>query len=200
MQFDERDRTNAVIHLYRGELSRMTTYRVRLDTTTNWAVGTTAAIATFALSASEMPHYVFGLPVTLNLIFLWMEARRFRGYELIRQRVRLLERGFYGQVLNQSQDPDWRERLAQSLRSPSMPIGLLQAFSVRMRRTYLWLLAVVYLGWVVKLDLQASASGLSLVDAAGLGKLPGSIVISVVVASIIPLLWLSSIHRPREEG
>ena len=70
----------------------MTQYRVRLDTTTNWAVGTTAAITTFALSSRELPHYVLALPVLLNLLFLWMESRRFRGMVLIAQRVRLLER------------------------------------------------------------------------------------------------------------
>ena len=143
MQISPKDVPPALIHLYRGELGRMTTYRVRLDTTTNWAVGTTAAVITFAIGSRELPHYVFGLPVVLNLVFLWIEARRFRTYEMIRRRVRLLEQGFYVAVLGGEPRPNWEQQLADSLKHPSAPIGYVQAFSVRLRRNYLWLLLVV---------------------------------------------------------
>jgi len=81
--------TNSLIHLYRGELGRMTSYRVRLDTTTNWAVVTTAGIVTFALGNPEVSHAVFLFAMLLTLFFLTLEARRFRIYETAHRRVQI---------------------------------------------------------------------------------------------------------------
>eukprot|EP00049_Salpingoeca_infusionum_P011908 m.210250 g.210250 ORF g.210250 m.210250 type:complete len:194 (+) comp15050_c0_seq3:2141-2722(+) len=41
---------NALIHLYRAEQGKMVAYRIRLDTTTNWAVSTTSVLSVLALS------------------------------------------------------------------------------------------------------------------------------------------------------
>jgi uncharacterized membrane protein len=195
VQISPKDVPPALIHLYRGELGRMTTYRVRLDTTTNWAVGTTAAVITFAIGSRELPHYVFGLPVVLNLVFLWIEARRFRTYEMIRRRVRLLEQGFYMTVLGGEPRPNWEQQLADSLKHPTAPIGYVQAFSVRLRRNYLWLLLVVYIGWLVKLDAAGPVP-----DAAMVGRVSGRIVLAMVGLAILALGALGVVHRPAEEG
>ena len=40
----------AMAHLYRGELQRSLSWRLRLDTTTNWAIFTTAGILTFSFN------------------------------------------------------------------------------------------------------------------------------------------------------
>src|ERR1044072_7927445 len=40
----------AMVHLYRGEVGRANTWRMRLDGTTNWAVLTTGATLSFAFS------------------------------------------------------------------------------------------------------------------------------------------------------
>lgn len=195
MQIAPRDAPSALIHLYRGELGRMTAYRVRLDTTTNWAVGTTAAITTFAIGMQELPHYVFGLPVLLNFIFLWIEARRFVAYELIRRRVRLLEGGFYAAVLDEEPLPNWEKQLYATLREPRPPISRWRAVAVRLRRNYLWLLSVVYLGWLVKLDLQGDVP-----EDAHVGELPGSFVLALVGVVIVGLGALAIRHRHLEEG
>jgi uncharacterized membrane protein len=73
------ERVNAIAHLYRGELARMTAYRLRLDTTTNWALGTTAAMITFALGHAELPHSIFGLAVVLNVMCLCLAISNLRG-------------------------------------------------------------------------------------------------------------------------
>jgi uncharacterized membrane protein len=195
VEISDKDVPNALVHLYRGELGRMTQYRVRLDTTTNWAVGTTAAIATFSLSARELPHYVLGLPVLLNVLFLWMEARRFRGMVLIAQRVRLLERGFYVQALGGEHLENWHRALVESLRHPTVPITYLQAFSVRLRRNYIWLLATVYMTWLVKLDLSGH-----IVDAAHIGSIPGPVVLTMALVTLVPLLVIAGLYHPPEEG
>lgn len=173
----------------------MTSYRVRLDTTTNWAVGTTAAVSTFAIGTPDLPHYVFALPVVLNLIFLWIEARRFRAYELIRRRVRLLEIGFYGDVLGGANLPDWEQRLHEDLSRPRPVVTYLQAFSVRLRRNYLWLLGVVYISWLVKLDVQGTVP-----DSARVGVLPGRAVLALVAVGLLLLAGVGVLHRPAEEG
>lgn len=173
----------------------MTAYRTRLDTTTNWAVGTTAAIVTFVLSDATLPHYICVLAVLLDLIFLWMESRRFRSYELIRQRVRLLEEGFYVAMLGGEALENWERALIESLRRPTPAISYPQAFSVRMRRNYLWLILVVYLAWITKVDL-----GGAFPSAAAMGPIPGRVVVPISVALFIPLFALAALYRPREEG
>ena len=46
----------AVVHLYRAEVGRMTAYRQRLDTTTNWAITSSTLVATFSLGNTAIPH------------------------------------------------------------------------------------------------------------------------------------------------
>jgi uncharacterized membrane protein len=49
------DATSALIHLYRAEVGRLTAYRVRLDTTTNWAITTSALVISFTLANRSDP-------------------------------------------------------------------------------------------------------------------------------------------------
>ena len=90
---------SSLVHLYRGELGRMVDYRIRLDTTTNWAIVTTAGVVTLALGDPRIPHVTFLFAMFLNVFFLVLESRRFRVFELSHHRVRALERYFYGALL-----------------------------------------------------------------------------------------------------
>ena len=121
MELDPRDITTALVHLYRAELQRMVTYRVRLDTTTNWAIGTAAGLISFALGHDGAPHFVLVLGLLMGLVFVWIEARRFQVFEMIRLRVRLLERGFYGDVLDLHPPVEWEAELGESLREALDP-------------------------------------------------------------------------------
>src|SRR3954447_14538535 len=81
----------ALAHLYRGEVYRSTVWRTRLDTTTNWAVVTTgiALSASFSgTSASPLPLVLVGL---LVVVFMILEARRYRYFDVWRGRARLME-------------------------------------------------------------------------------------------------------------
>jgi len=196
MDLGPKDIPTALIHLYRGELGRMIVYRTRLDATTNWAVGSSAALTTFALGQSRAPHFVFLLVVFLDLIFLWMEARRFRFYELVRRRVRLLETGFYGEVLTGEARSGWRKELHQSLETPHAPLSLLQAASVRLRRNYLWLFVAVYLGWWLKLWLEGSGG---VMQAAAMGSVPGVVVLAAAFSLLITLVVISRLHHIEEQ-
>ena len=193
MNFDRRDVNTALIHLYRGELQRMVTYRVRLDTTTNWAIGTSAALISFALGHDGAPRPDEGV---VRCIFAWIEARRFQVFELIRLRVRLLERGFYGDLLELHPPVEWEAELGESLRRPKPPVSLLQAMSVRMRRNYLWVIGLLYSAWLLKLHLM----GGSFFEAATIGPLPGSWVVAASIMLVSPFVALAFVYRGRERG
>src|ERR1051325_3814284 len=72
----------ALVHFYRGEIQRANTWRNRLDTTTNWAVLTAGATLSFAFSSNANPHFVILINTVLVGFFLFMEARRYRYYEI----------------------------------------------------------------------------------------------------------------------
>jgi uncharacterized membrane protein len=191
----DRDYTAALVHLYRGELGRMTSYRVRLDTTTRWAVATSAAIVTFALSQPAISHVVFALALWFDLLFLWLEARRFRAFLILNQRVRLMEVGFFGPMLDGERRQEWKAWMLASLCHPHWTITTWQALSVRLRRVYVWLIGAIYLGWMVKLETQPSV-----VEAARVGRLPGIAVLAIAAVLLAALVVLSMRFRIREEG
>ena len=98
----------AMVHFYRGEVQRSNTWRNRLDTTTNWAVLTAGATLSFAFSSPNNPHFVIPINSILVAIFLLMEARRYRYYEIWASRVRVLETGYF------APDAGARQRAARS--------------------------------------------------------------------------------------
>src|SRR4051812_47064524 len=59
----------AVIHLYRAEVGRMVAYRQRLDTTTNWAITSSALVTTFSMGNPLIPHAAFLFLMFVNLFF-----------------------------------------------------------------------------------------------------------------------------------
>jgi uncharacterized membrane protein len=188
--------TNALIHLYRGELGRMTAYRVRLDTTSNWAVVTTAGIVTFALGNEAVPHAVFLFAMLLTLFFLNLEAHRFRLFETTHQRVRLLERGFYTELLGGDALPDWQQALRTSLEQPESPISRLEALGWRLRRTYLLIYAALLMAWWGKLVVLHPEAQVAFADA-GIGPLSGGVVIILVGLFYLLLIALALLASRR---
>jgi uncharacterized membrane protein len=178
----------ALIHLYRAEVGRMTTYRQRLDTTTNWSITSSALVTTFSLGNATIPHEAFLFLMVINIFFLVVEARRFRVYEAARYRVLLLEHYFYPEVLGEASPRDWRRALLEALRTPFSypPVGFLGAIGWRLRRNYLWIYLAVLLTWVAKLEI-ASGPAADLISAATIGRIPGGVVWAAVVLSYLAL-------------
>ena len=141
--------TTAMVHFFRAEVQRANVWRQRLDTTTNWAVVTTGAAISFAFTQSG-GHPVILLNLLLVTIFLIMETRRYRYYELWASRVRLMETDFFAAMLVPPfhPAPDWAESLAENLLTPHFPISHWEAFGRRLRRNYLWIYAIVGLAWL----------------------------------------------------
>ena len=146
------DFTAAMIHFYRGEMSRSNTWRSRLDMTTNWAVITTGAALTFTFGAAENTHLVVIVDTMLVLLFLFIEARRYRYYELWAYRVRLMETNFFAGLLAPPFGPasGWADKVAASLLHPSFPVSLGEAFGRRYRRNYAFIFIILAVAWVLK--------------------------------------------------
>jgi uncharacterized membrane protein len=175
----------AMVHLYRGEIQRANTWRNRLDTTTNWAIITAGAAVSFALSDPSHHHGVILLNIGLIFIFLYIEARRYRYFELWSYRVRLLETDFFGAMLVPPFHPsaDWAETLASSLLRPSFPISMAEAVGRRFRRNYFAILAALLAVWLFKNYTQPTpASSLAeFVNRAAIGSIGGEWILGIVI-------------------
>ncbi len=184
----------AMAHFYRGEVSRSNTWRTRLDATTNWAVVTTGAALTFVFGSVDHSPAVILILAWLVLLFLFIEARRYRYYELWSHRVRLLETNHFAPQLSAGsvERPGWAERMVESLHHPRFPITLLEALGRRYRRNYAPLFLVLAASWIIKLAIHPSAvtSWSDFLERAAIGPVHGVVVILAVVAFNILLLAL----------
>lgn len=183
-------------HFYRGELGRTTAWRTRIDRTTNWAVGLMATLITWTFSDPGNPHYIILGSLAAVMVFLVVEARRYRIYDIWRARVRLVEENVFANAA----DPEgvrherWRELLADDLRRPRIKIPFFEALSRRLKRVYLPLISIIIVSWVVRISLFAPA-GVSVLEAAAIDAISGPVVIGTVgvgyVAMIVLALWPS---------
>ncbi|HLF00930.1 MAG TPA: DUF2270 domain-containing protein [Anaerolineales bacterium] len=173
----------AMVHFYRGEIQRANTWRNRLDTTTNWAVVATGAAISFALSNPANHYGVIILNTLLVTLFLWIEARRYRYYELWAYRVRLMETDFFGSMLVPpfAPSPDWAESLADSLLKPEFPISMWEAFGRRFRRNYMYIFLILAAAWALKNFIHPvpAVSLDEFYSRAAIGPIPGGVVLAV---------------------
>jgi len=176
----------ALSHLWRGEVYRSTVWRVRFDTTTNWAVVTTgiAFSASFsAANASPLPLALVGL---LVVFFLLIEARRYRYFNIWRLRARALEMNFFAPMLRGDAmltDADWMQRIAQDYCDPRHRISYASAVGRRVRRNYGWIFAIQALAYYGKLAIHPTAmtSMADLWQRAAIGPVPGEFVVAAGV-------------------
>jgi uncharacterized membrane protein len=197
----------AIAHLYRAEAYRGTVWRTRLDTTTNWSVvtlGVALSLTYAAPEASALPLLLVGV---LILVFLLLEARRYRYYSLWRARSRTLERGFFVPLLRDGDSKgqgDWRRLLARDYDDPDYHIDLLTAVGRRLRANYLWIIGVQHLAYLGKLVVHPASARYpeELVDRAAVGPLPGLVVLTLVALYVLTLAGLAvwTGHRDRERA
>lgn len=150
------DFNTAMVHFYRAEVSRSNTWRQRLDNTTNWAVITTGAALTFTFGSPGNTHLVILLDTLLVFLFLFIEARRYRYYELWTYRVRLMETNYFVGLLSPPYMPstDWAARVTESLKHPAFPISLGEAFGRRFRRNYAFIFLILAMSWIFKVSIH----------------------------------------------
>jgi uncharacterized membrane protein len=189
---------SVLAHAYRGEIDRVGTWRQRLDQTTTWAVTVLAAILTWAFSSPDNPHYVLLVGVVVVTVFLGIEARRYRDYDVFRSRVRLLQENLFATALDPSEGVegrDWRVALSRDFREPRLKVSHWEALANRLRRVYLALLGVLLVAWVFRLT-TFSSSG-DWLTAASIERIPGAAVIAAVAAFYAALLVVTFWPRER---
>ncbi|THV25837.1 DUF2270 domain-containing protein [Peteryoungia ipomoeae] len=205
------EKANMIIHYYRGEMARMTSWRDRIDRTSNWAMTVVAGLLSVSLSSATSHHGVVLFAMLLISVFLLIEARRYRFFDVYRARVRQLERHYFSQALSPQSElvPDWAAAIALSLRKPVFLIRYFDAVRRRIRRNYVWMYTILVLAWVLKIStpkLQADeasaavvSNGAQLVSNAHLGPVPGGAVL-LAVGLIYLVIVAVAFWRPADEG
>jgi uncharacterized membrane protein len=129
---------NVMAHYHRAEIARMAGWRDRIDRTTNWAITVVAAMLSVSLSTPTAHHGVLLFAMVLVLLLLVIEARRYRFFDVYRNRVRRMERNYYAQIFSPEDGTtdDWIHKLGDDLRRPLFLTSHSQAISRRMRRNY----------------------------------------------------------------
>lgn len=191
----EGDPGSALAHLYRGEIHRMSFWRERLDRTTNWAVVLIAALLTWAFSDPVNPHYILLVGGAALVVFLAVEARRYRGYDIWRSRVRKLQCNVWAPALDPNTEilePEWRQRLSADYCEPTIKISTEEAIAHRLRRIYVPLFTVLLGAWVVRVTAFA---GENWPASASVGQITGLAVSVVVLAGYGLAIWVA--FRPR---
>lgn len=193
---EEMGPSSAMAHLYRGEVHRMKLWRERLDRTTNWAVLLLAAVLTWAFSAPANPHYVLLIGNAAVGLFLAVESRRYRAYDMWRSRVRTIQQEVWAPGLDPDREPDpeWRRRLADDYDDPALKISGEEAIAHRLRRVYLPLFAILNGAWAVRVGVFGTEpwpASAAIGPVSGLGVTVAVVVAfaAAVVVAIRPRIW-----------
>ena len=176
-------------------VGRADVWRMRMDATTNWSIGATAAVLSFALGNVATPHYVVALAPIMTACFLLLEARRLTFHRLWQDRVLQLERALVRPAIaGTPPDADVLTSLAPQLGSsiPTMP--LYRAVARRMRRVYGFLFAVQLVAWGLKLANHPAQveSPSDFVARAHVGIASGEVVIGVAIAALLAIVAFAS--------
>jgi uncharacterized membrane protein len=202
---------NALSHYYRGEMSRMMSWRDRLDRTTNWAIAAVAAMLSVSLSTSDAHHGVLLFAMLLVFLLLSIESRRYRFFHVYRSRVRLIERNYYARTFSPREMTDpahWMNQLSEDLRLPRFSMSFREAMARRLRRNYFWLFLILLLSWILKTTvnrLQAMPSDRQFIHSTGelfqnasIGAVPGWLVLGGI---LIFYGWMAYVmYRYRESS
>jgi uncharacterized membrane protein len=198
-------------HFHRAEIARMAGWRDRIDRTTNWAITVVAAMLSVSLSTPTAHHGVLLFAMVLVLLLLVIEARRYRFFDVYRNRVRRLERNYFAQIFapEAGTTDEWVRVLGDDLRRPLFLVGHWQAIARRLRRNYCWMFLILLLAWLVRTtttNLPANATETRLVASAGewvrnaaIGPVPGWAVMIGVAAFYGWILYIS-LRTQKSEG
>ena len=175
--------SHAMVQLYQAEMQRANTWRTRLDHTTQWSVLATGAALLFAFADPALYGNILILATLFISLFLWIESRRYRYYELWSHRVRLMETDFFAAMLVPpfAPSPEWAESLAESLLQPNFPISMWEAFGRRFRRNYLFLFLILGLTWLARgyLYPTPAATLAEFIARSAAGPIPGAVMLGL---------------------
>jgi uncharacterized membrane protein len=203
----------ALAHLYRGELYRSKVWRQRLDATTNWAVALTGIALSITFSDARNTPMPLALAGLIVLVFLGIEARRYRYFDIWRTRTRLLELYFYRPMLTRQAilgPTNWNQVLAQDLTYVHFHISFWEALGRRFRRNYGWILAILSVSYLGKLLVHPTPlrSLDQFWERAAQGPIPGQIIIAtgvllygtLAVLALVTLLQQKAVGRAHPDA
>ncbi|WP_199564685.1 DUF2270 domain-containing protein [Parvularcula marina] len=167
----------AIAHLYRGEVYRSTIWRTRLDATTNWSVVSLGIALSLSYANPEASALPLLLVAPLIFLFLYLEARRYRYFNVWRARARWIEINFYAPLLKRQPyvNGPWQTTLAEDYEIPEHHISFSRAMGRRLRRNYLWIFSVqalAFFGKVIVHPVPLENWG-QLFERMGTGPIPG---------------------------
>lgn len=177
----------ALAHLYRAEVYRSTIWRQRLDQTTNWAVISTGIGLSVSFASDRASPFPIVLVGALCIMFLMLEARRYRFFYVWRFRARVLEIAFYVPMLRGegAKIPlDRGTALSDDYEMPQYRISMLRAVGRRLRRNYGWIFAIQGAAYFAKISIHPTdvLTWGELVRRAHIGPIPGLLSISLGLA------------------
>src|ERR1700751_3084710 len=132
-------------HLYRGEMYRSKIWRTRLDATTNWAVATTGIALSVSFGSPTNSPLPLVLVSLMSIVFLTIDARRDRYFDIWRTRVRLMEGSMFFPLLRLEGvriNKGWTRELADDSERLRFHIPFSEAAGRRLRRNCSFLFAV----------------------------------------------------------
>ena len=197
---------NVLIHLYRGEVQRVNTWRNRLDRTPYWSLVMVAGMITWSYSTPTRSPALILLTIPITLAVLFLEANRYQMHEVWRSRLRLLEENFIANMLDPEASiprSEWMKVLSNDLREPEHKLTISSALAVRLRRIYIWILTTIILSWFMKLTIHPTpAETFSVtIKRAAIGFIPGSAVIAFLLLLLFSLALLAvfGIYQVKEK-
>ncbi len=180
----ENKEVGALAHLYRAEVYRSTVWRQRLDQTTNWAVISTGIGLSAAFATEQSTPFPIVLVCALCVVFLMLEARRYRFFYVWRFRARVLEIAFYVPMLRGEGARIMHDRgtaLSDDYEKPKYRISLIRAIGRRLRRNYAWLFAILGAAYLAKISMHPYdvTSWPEFIERAHIGPVPGWLALMV---------------------
>jgi uncharacterized membrane protein len=190
----------ALAHLYRGEVYRSTIWRTRLDATTNWSVVTLGLALSISFARPDASALPLLLVALLIAMFLILESRRYRYFNVWRARCRWIETNFYAPLLLQSYRPGpgtWQQVLAQDYLTPEYHVSFWRAMGRRIRRSYSFIFAFQALAYLGKIFIHPTpiADLEEFWVRTAIGHIPGAVVLAFGV--LFHGLWITLAIRTR---
>ncbi len=191
-----------LFHYYRAEVYRETNWRSRMDVTTNWVIVVTGVMLSFAFGEANAPHAIILLNYLVALFFLYIEARRYRYYTMLRSRTRLMEEHILAPIFTGEEEnisDDWRKKLAASLVRPHISMSKIESLAWRLRRQYMVLFGVIFIAWVARIFSHPKPVD-TLVQAvaqANIWMVPGEVIFGFFVSTLLFCMWLAYVYVPR---
>ncbi|MEO0981412.1 MAG: DUF2270 domain-containing protein [Pseudomonadota bacterium] len=197
----------ALAHLYRAEVYRSTAWRQRLDHTTNWAVVSTGIALSVSFASAQASPFPIVLVGLLSVMFLMLEARRYRFFYVWRFRARVLEIAFYVPILRGDGANiaiDRGTALSDDYESPRYRISMSRALGRRIRRNFGWIFAIQGIAFFAKIAMHPSdvPSFEEFVYRAHIGPIPGWLSLlagAAFHASWIGLAWWTWTQEGRDK-